>query len=46
MNQVKREVALEALEKLQINKEIAEGKTPHEIANSGLTGVINPSVLK
>jgi hypothetical protein len=37
---------LEELEKLQINAALAEGKTPQELANMGLTAAVEPKVLK
>ena len=43
--QIKRELAVEDLEKIQINMAIAEGKTPQELVQAGLTGAVLPSVL-
>jgi len=31
---------------LQINAGLAEGRTPQELANAGLSGAIEPKVLK
>jgi hypothetical protein len=43
--EVKRESIVEELEQLQINMALAEGKTPQELANSGITSAIQPKVL-
>ena len=43
--QVKREAFVEELEQFQINAALAEGRTPQELANSGLTSAIQPKVL-
>jgi hypothetical protein len=42
---VKREEMFEQLEREQINRGFAEGKTPHELAMQGLTSAIEPKVL-
>ena len=44
--QVKRELAVEEMEQLQINAGLAEGRTPQELANAGLSSAIEPKVLK
>jgi hypothetical protein len=44
--QVKRESMIEDLERVQIGKSLAEGRTPQELAMEGLTGAIDPKVLK
>jgi hypothetical protein len=45
LNELKREAGLEELDQIQINAQIAEGKTPQELANSGFTGAIDPNVI-
>jgi hypothetical protein len=42
---VKREELLEQVEKVQIGQGLAEGKTPQELAMSGLSGAVEPKVL-
>jgi len=36
---------LEELERAQVNSELAQGKTPIDLANAGLTGALEPKVL-
>jgi hypothetical protein len=36
---------VEELEKIQVGKLIAEGRTPQELAQEGLTAAIEPKVL-
>lgn len=43
---IKREMEIEELEKLQVNAAIAEGKSPQELANSGMASAVEPKVLK
>ena len=43
--EVKRESMVEELERLQINQGLAEGKSPNELAQLGLTSAIEPKVL-
>mmetsp|Transcript_9998 Transcript_9998/g.10093 ORF Transcript_9998/g.10093 Transcript_9998/m.10093 type:complete len:98 (-) Transcript_9998:220-513(-) len=45
MFEVKREAALEELEKVHISQGLAEGRTPQELGNTGMTSAIPPSVL-
>ena len=44
--QVNREVQIEEFERSQINGALADGRTPQELANEGLTAAVQPSVLK
>lgn len=44
-HQIKREVAVEELERMQIEMGIAEGRSPQELASIGLTSAIDPKVL-
>jgi hypothetical protein len=44
--QVKREGLIEDLERVQIGKALAEGRTPQELAMEGLTSAVDPKVLK
>jgi hypothetical protein len=37
---------VEEFEQMQINMAIAEGKTPHELAQAGMSNAIQPNVLK
>jgi len=37
---------LEELEQIQINRSLAEGRTPQELAFEGLTSAVEPKVLK
>jgi hypothetical protein len=39
-------MAVEEMEQLQINAALADGRTPQELANSGLSGAVEPKVLK
>ena len=41
-----RELQLEELEKLQIAKGLAEGGTPYGLAQQGLSGAVEPKVLR
>jgi len=43
--QVRREAALEDMESAQIAAGLQEGKTPQELAMSGLTNAVDPKVL-
>lgn len=43
--EVKRESMVEEMEQLQINQGLAEGKSPNELAQLGLTSAIEPKVL-
>ena len=43
--QIKREMAVEDLEKMQISVGIAEGRTPQDLAQGGLTSAVDPKVL-
>uniref|UniRef100_A0A7S3HMU8 Mitochondrial import receptor subunit TOM22 homolog n=1 Tax=Spumella elongata TaxID=89044 RepID=A0A7S3HMU8_9STRA len=43
--EVKRESILEDLEQIQIGKQLAEGRTPQELAFEGLTAAVEPKVL-
>jgi hypothetical protein len=43
--QVKRESAIEQMERMQIDQGFADGKTPSELAQAGLTSAIEPKVL-
>jgi hypothetical protein len=36
---------VEELEQIQIQQGLAEGMTPHELAQRGLTGAVPPKVL-
>ena len=45
MFEVKREQMIEEMESMQIAAAMADGKTPQELANAGLTGAIAPKVL-
>ena len=45
LGQIKRESALEDLERLQVNTELSTGKTPMELAHAGLSSAIEPTVL-
>ena len=45
MMQIKREMAVEDLEKMQISVGIAEGRTPQDLAQGGLTSAVDPKVL-
>ncbi len=44
--QVKREGLIEDMERIQIGKSLAEGRTPQELAMEGLTAAVDPKVLK
>eukprot|EP00388_Colpodella_angusta_P049178 GDKK01078752.1.p2 GENE.GDKK01078752.1~~GDKK01078752.1.p2 ORF type:complete len:110 (-),score=13.22 GDKK01078752.1:12-341(-) len=44
--EVKRESMLEELEQIQINRSLAERRTPQELAFEGLTSAVEPKVLK
>ena len=44
--QIKREAMVEQLEKIQIGQQLAEGKTPQELAMEGFSSAIEPKVLK
>jgi hypothetical protein len=44
-HQVKRESMVEEFERVQIGIGLQEGKTPQELAMSGLHGAIEPKVL-
>lgn len=44
--EIKREALAEEMEQMQIAAALAEGRTPQELANVGLTGAIEPKVLK
>jgi hypothetical protein len=37
---------IEDLERIQIGKSLAEGRTPQDLAMEGLTAAIDPKVLK
>ena len=43
--EVKRESILEELEQMQIKQGLAEGKTPINMAQMGLSGAVDPKVL-
>ena len=43
--ELRREAVLEEFEKLQVNQGLAEGKTPQEMMQQGLTSAIEPKVL-
>lgn len=43
--EINREASAEEIEKAQIESALAEGKTPQELAMSGLTGAVEPKVL-
>jgi hypothetical protein len=43
--EVKRESQLEELEAAQIASALQEGRTPQELAMSGLTSAVEPAVL-
>mmetsp|Transcript_25857 Transcript_25857/g.43114 ORF Transcript_25857/g.43114 Transcript_25857/m.43114 type:complete len:109 (-) Transcript_25857:79-405(-) len=44
--EIKREAMLEDLEKMQVDSQLAEGRTPQELAVEGLTSAVDPKVLK
>jgi hypothetical protein len=44
--ELRREVMLEELERLEIGQAMEAGKTPQELAASGLSSAIQPKVLK
>lgn len=44
--EIKREASLEEDEMRAIGKELAEGKTPQDLAMEGMTSAIEPKVLK
>jgi hypothetical protein len=43
--QIKRELAVEEMENLQISQGRLEGRTPQEMAQNGLASAIAPAVL-
>eukprot|EP00599_Poterioochromonas_sp_BG-1_P000287 CAMPEP_0173150782 /NCGR_PEP_ID=MMETSP1105-20130129/11173_1 /TAXON_ID=2985 /ORGANISM="Ochromonas sp., Strain BG-1" /LENGTH=94 /DNA_ID=CAMNT_0014065999 /DNA_START=93 /DNA_END=377 /DNA_ORIENTATION=- len=43
--EVKREELVEELEQLRIAQGVAQGRSPQELANSGLTAAVDPKVL-
>ena len=45
-HQVKREAMVEEMEKMQIGAALQEGRSPQELAASGMTAAIEPAVLK
>ena len=45
MIQIKREMAVEDLERMQISMGIAEGRSPQDLAQIGLTSAVDPKVL-
>lgn len=44
-HQIKREAICEEIEQLQVRAAIDEGRTPIELANSGVTSALDPKVL-
>jgi hypothetical protein len=44
-SQIKREMVVEDLERIQVNMGIAEGKSPQQLMQDGLTSAIDPKVL-
>lgn len=44
-SQIKREMVVEDLERIQVNMGIAEGKSPQQLVQDGLTSAIDPKVL-
>lgn len=45
IKQIKREAIVEEMERVQIERELNDGKTPQELANAGLTSALGPKVL-
>jgi hypothetical protein len=43
--ELKREMAIEEMERIQIESAIAGGRTPQELASQGLTSAVAPAVL-